>query len=307
MNCRRLLLLVLVLAVAAGGAWAWLHGRTVDGRSAPQWLALAQRAGQTVAYRATGRTTYQGQSAAFTLTQGPRGRYIMQIEGAGCRCEMGNDGQYAWYRTDTKTVRTASVPAPALPAPNGRILGTGTVAGQPAVQLRVRSGQTVKDISLDRQTGVVLAMTTREDRRTVSRMTVEQIAYRDVAVAESPGGSATLEPASAADLQQLLGTPVQASWLPRGMTERGRFTSWCDCCKGEIGVIRYSDGVRSLTLFQSAAPSMCAMGEGCRMAPSGSALIDSRRIGNLTVIAVGNVERATLQRVLAGLKPHHGT
>lgn len=296
---------VLLGVIAAAGWWGWSHTRTVDGRNAAAWLALARTAAQTVAYRAEGQTTAQGKQAAFTLNQGAGGRYTMQVEGPGCACSMGHDGQYAWYRAGGQEKRVASAPTSTLPdAANARILGTGSVAGQPVVRLRVRSGQVMKDVSLDRRTGVVLAMETREGWRTVSRMHVTRIAYQEVTVAASPAeAQIAIRPATRAELTKLLGAPpVIPAWLPRGLTARGSYRTWCDCCKTELAALRYGDGVRSLTLFQAGGAHHCAMAGGCRMAPTGCDLVQSRRVNNLTVIAVGNLDQSALAKVLSSLR-----
>lgn len=306
---RRLHGAVIIIGVAAlivGALWGWQTWRRVDGRTANQWLAFTHQATQNVSYEASGQTTWHGTPASFTLAQADQGRYLMRVTDAkGQACLLGDDGESTWYQAKGKTIRTASAsPTPVPTHARCRILGTATIAGRPSVTLRVQSGDVRKDLSIDRETGVTLAMMTANRQREVSRMTIERIAYQPVAVARCPmHAKATMQAMSRDESAALLGTrPVEAGWLPTGMTLRGVFRQWCTCCQQETAVLRYSDGVRSVTLFEMPGGYMCGLESGCRMAPTSGELIDSRRMGNITVVAVGNVDRKTLTKVIEHLR-----
>ncbi|MHB0935665.1 MAG: hypothetical protein ACYDCO_07495 [Armatimonadota bacterium] len=303
---RYALISVLLLAAAAGVTWAWLSWRTVDGRNASAWLAFTHQASQRVSYRANGHTTWQGTPATFSLTQGEQGRYVMRVTDArGQLCTLGHDGRFTWYQANAHTVRTAKTEAAPMPSHvRSRIVGTSTVAGRPSVTLRVRSGNLSKALSIDRETGVVLRMVTTDHQREVSRMDVQHITYEPVTVTPCPSDADTaMKPVTHPEVSTILGRQaVEPHWLPDGMTARGTFREWCNCCQTEMAVLRYADGVRTLTLFEGAGHHQCAMAEGCHMAPSGSAYIETRRVGQVTVTAVGDVDRETLAKVVRSLQ-----
>lgn len=300
--------ILLVAAIVIIGAACWFiagHAR-VDGRSAAGWLEFARRENRAVAYHAEGQTRTDGQQARFILDQGNDGRYSMRVTGPGQQqCTLGYDGRQLWYTTGSQTEKRADTDGPIPPVnAKARILGTGAVAGRPVVRLSVKSGNSRKTISIDRQTGVILAMTTMFRRQVVSEMTVEQVTFGPVRVMSCSGQQASaIESATPAQLTQMLGgTLLHPGWLPAGFAPTGTFTSSCNCCAREVAVLRYSDGVRTLTLFEMRSRMMCAMGKGCQMAPTGNALVAARCIGELSVTTVGNLDAGTLQRVVDNLK-----
>ncbi len=120
----------------------------MDGRTAAQWLAFAERAARTVAYHAAGTARDNNHAARFVLEQGRDGCYLLRTtDASGQGCIMGCDGQHTWYDSaphgavvvsDTGTATTPTRVA-------GRITGTCRCAGRPAVRLLVHSGNTQKD------------------------------------------------------------------------------------------------------------------------------------------------------------------
>jgi negative regulator of sigma E activity len=178
------------------------------------------------------------------------------------------------------------------------------VAGRSSVILRVQRGNLSKELSIDRETGVVLRMVTTDHRREVSRMVIQHITYEPVTVTPCPPDAETaMKPVSHPEVSTILGRQaVEPRWLPDGMTARGTFREWCNCCQQEMVVLRYADGVRTLTLFEGAGHHQCAMAAGCHMASSGSAYVEARRVGRVTVTAVGDVDRETLANILRSLQ-----
>ncbi len=309
------LVLLGVALLAAGGAGSWWYSvmRRVDGRTAAEWVLLAQQAAQQVPYRAAGRTWTAGTAARFTLEQGTGGRYVLRTHDThGRSCTLGDDGTKLWYQTGADTREVATPAQTPITAPHrARLLGTGSIAARPVVRVRLRSGQLTKTLAIDRRTGVILAMRAQTGRREVSRMQLETITYGTTAPAcAAPATSATTRTVTRADLTRALGgTLVEPQWLPAGFTLRGRYLSWCGCCNAEVATLRYSDGLRALTLFEKTGHACrteraCRKGARgkCRMAPGGQALVSSRILHGVQVIAVGDVERGTLERVMGSLQ-----
>jgi len=303
----KLISLVLSIALLVGlGCWRYPALRRVDGRSAAQWLAFAEQAGRTVSYHAEGATWANGQRAHFTLEQGRAGCYTLQTTDAnGQRCTMGCDGHRLWYTNDQHAAKVVSAaPSSTTPAPvAGRILGTGELAGCSVVRLAVQSGDTWKEITVDRHTGVILAMTTQFRHRRISAMRVEKIAYRDVTVhpctLPTAGALATATPAQ---VRKALGRDaLQATWLPAGMQLAQIYQTVCCCGHQGMIVVRYSDGVSTLTLSQT-ANCPCEMGSGCLQAPSGHTLVAIRKVGAVRVIAVGPFDAGTMRKVLDSVR-----
>lgn len=301
-----LLMLLIAVAVAlAAASWHWSENRRVDGLSGREWLARAERAAQTVSYHAEGRSISDGKQAKFTIDQGSGGRYSMQIIDAdGRHCSMGYDGTRAWYAAEHKQEAATPAAGPQTTALHGRVTGTATVAGRPAVLLSVRSRSVKKLMAVDRETGVILSMRTLFGRKPVSEMVLEKIEYRAV---EPMTGAQNAEPvlraATPQQLAELLGHPVlQPQYVPRGMKLKGTYQDRCPCCGTDMAVLRYTDGLSTLTLFEMRSKMMCAMEGGCHMAPGANALVETRIIGDLTVAAVGTVSAKELDRVLDSLK-----
>ncbi|MHB0935778.1 MAG: hypothetical protein ACYC6A_05260 [Armatimonadota bacterium] len=300
-----LLMLLIAVAVAlAAAGWHWSENRRVDGLSGREWLAKTEHAAQTVPYHAEGRTTVEGKQAKFTVDQDTGGRYCMRIVNAdGRSCSMGYDGKRAWYSAKDKqesAVPSAKGPTAAL---HGRVTGISTVAGRPAVLLSVHSRSVKKLLAVDRETGVVLSMRTMFGDKRVSEMVLEKIEYRAVEpTKQAPDAEPVLTAATLQQLSKLLGQPVlQPGSVPRGMTLEGTYRDLCPCCNTDMAVLRYTDGLATLTLFEMRG-MICAMEGGCHMAPGANALVESRTIGDITVAAVGTVSAKELDRVLDSLK-----
>ena len=303
-------LLFLMLTIAAGlafGAWQWMERRTVDCRSGSEWLAFAERAAMETTYHANGHSVVDGKQAGFQLDQGAGGRYAMRVtDSAGRVCNYGSDGETAWYRT-RETAETAEAGCcRTAPPPRGRVTGTGMVAERPVVLLSVRSGPLMKILAVDRETGVILSMRTRFRNKIVSEMTVDNIDYRAVEPRrEAADIPAKLRHADMAELTRLLKNhrPLEPRWLPKGFTHvPATYRDMCPCCGTELAVLRYTDGLATITVFEMYGHMMCAMEAGCHMAPSEGALIETRKVGDFTVAVVGDVSARDLQRVVKSLR-----
>ncbi len=295
-----------VAALIALGVCAYSATRRVDGRSAAQWLAFVEQAGHTVSYHAVGTTRAGGHTARFRLEQGRDGRYTLRTTGAdGKCCTIGYDGHRLWYANDSHVAEAvADTQVSLLPAHAvSRILGTGLLAGHPVVRLSVQSGNTHKVIAVDRHTGVMLAMTTDCAHRRVSEMRVDGIAYQEVTVAPCTlSSAAAIYPITPAQARAVLGRDaLRPAWLPAGMGVAKTYHAPCCCNPRGMVIVRYSDGVSTLALFQTSGCN-CAMGTGCMQAPSGAALEGTRTFGKVKVTAVGTLEAGAIHRVLESLR-----
>jgi len=301
-----LLVLLIVAAVAlAAAGWQWTENRRVNGRSGSEWLAMTERAAQTVPYHAEGRTTVEGKQARFTVDQGTGGRYCMRIiDVKGHGCSLGYDGKRAWYSAEDKTESAApGIRRPAM-ALHGRVTGTSTIAGRPAVLLAVRSGSLKKLIAVDRKTGVILSMRTLFGDKRVSEMVLDKIEYRAVEPgAQAPNAEIILQAATRQQLAKLLAHPIlQPSRIPSGFKLEGTYKDRCPCCGTDMAVLRYTDDLATLTLFEMHSSMMCAMEGGCHMAPGENALVESRTFGDITIAAVGTLTAKELDHILDSLK-----
>ena len=304
----RALLPALMLVVAAAlvvAGWQWMDFRRVDGRTGRDWLRLVQQAARTTSYTADGYTIANGKRAHFTLEQGVEGRYRMSISGPdGDRCTLGCDGEQTWYATDVKTESAPGCCRTVPAMPPGRVTGTATVAGRPAVLLATQSGPATKYLAVDRKTGVILSMRTLFRRRSVSEMTIARIDYRAVVPRQRAAvPPPTLTPATSAQLATVLGHPVATPrWLPKGFALEGAYQDRCPCCGTEMAVLRYTDGLGVITLFEQIPCAQCLGPRGCHLAATKNALVETRRVGALTVTAVGNVDVRDLRKVLDRLR-----
>jgi len=302
---RRLIISLLAIFPLLLGFWGFGYIRRVDGRNAAAWLSFAAQASRSMSYHAVGSTRSGGRQAQFTLDQANDGRYTIQTVGAdGKASTLGFDGKRLWCRTCDGQSSIATSDPQQLPAgARGRIIGTGEVAGRPVVRLMVNSGAAQKEIAIDRQTGVTLAMDTRFHRQSVSTMRVVSIAYQPVMVEGCAFKStSSAQPATDPMIVKALGLLLRPQWLPRGMAATGAYLGPCSCCGKPMASLHYSDGVTSLTLFEMSAKMTCMAGGGCQVTPTGNMLMDSRITRDIAVTAVGNVDVRTLKRVLESLQ-----
>lgn len=309
MNRRLLTSMAVVLGLAlliGAGVYGYRLLRRVDGRTAAGWLAFAERASRTVAYHAEGVVLTNGTRARYTLEQSTGGCFTMTTRDAGGRrSTFGYDGGKLWYATGTKSASINSSSSGSVPATTrGRILGTAVVASRPAVRLAVASGPVEKVLTLDRRTGVVLGMTTSIHHRVLSKTQVDSIDYRDVPVTKcAVCCPPTTHTASLPEITRALGAPVvQPGWLPPGFALSSTLLGKCDMCKHDMATLRYTDGISAITIFEMPASCGCSMGEGCYQAPAGSAIVENKVVGKMSVTIVGSVEEGTLKRILVGLR-----
>ena len=296
----RLAILIAIPVLIALVAWQWTHLQRLDRRTSADWLSFTQQAARTVTYHAEGWAVSNGKTARYTLDQASGGCYALALDGAAGRCALGSDGRRIWYQTPRAAEQLTGHEANHPLEVSSRIVGTGTIAGQPVVALAVHSGPTDKLIQIDRRTGVILGMTTWFRHQVVSDMGVQAIDYRPVAAQAVPAAASTIaQPVNLAKLTHLLGAPpLEPRWLPRSYVAEGMYIDKCPCCGGTMAVLRYGNGLNTVTLFEMYNHIACMGGFGCCVADTKNALVETRRDGNYVVTAVGSMDARGLQRIL---------
>ncbi len=309
MSRRRFVIIGLLLVVLFSISFcSYGYLRHIDGRSPTQWLAFANRAGQTLSYHALGHSLTGKLTSRFILDQGKDGRYCLTTQtDHGQQCSLGFDGRELWYTAGSKHEKMAVAPTSAMPPTlsEARIIGTSVLSGRPVVQLSVRSGALRKMLSIDRATGIVLAMTTLAGHRVQSYMMIDHIEYRAVAVQPCACGCGLLaQQVDRTSLVQQLGeTLIEPHWLPTSMVLTDLLEEPCPECGQPMGVLRYSDGIRAITIFEMApAKMMCTMGAGCTQSADAHANVAQTAINGYAVTAVGNEDAATLNKVLTSMR-----
>lgn len=300
----------MLTAVLLAGVALWGYGylRRVDGRSPAQWLAYADFSSRTLSYHAEGHSWTAGLTSHFVLDQGRNGCYSMSTRDVrGQQCTLGFDGRQLWYTAGSKLGKIAVAPTPQSlnRQRRSRILGTAIMAGRPVVRLAVKSGAIRKTLAIDRATGIILAMTTQDDRQLQSTMVVDHIDYRDVAAHPCPCGCGMLAQHvdHAVLATQLGGTVYTPHWLPAGMSLTDMLAEPCPECGQPMGVLRYSDGITAITIFEMAPNGMmCAMGNGCTQTADAHAIVAHATVNGYAITAVGTLDAATLNKVLASMQ-----
>lgn len=305
--------ITLMAAVFCGGFQLWRATRSVDGRNTAEWLKLADATSRSASYRAEGRTTANGHELTFTLEQGEGGRYSMLVNGTGGReCYLGKDGDQIWNRTGKQLTRAFPSGRPENPLRvTRRISGIGSTAGRKTVLLQVESGPVLRSLAIDRQTGIVLATSTSFQGKELNRMVIDRISFQAVSTPPCAGlyGARCLgrdgpevSEALPGEIEQLLKrAALVPRQLPKGFALRRTFLQWCDACLQEMAALRFSDGQRSFTLFEIPSPVTFDIKKGCVLLRDGTDLVESRKLGETTIVAVGNLERTVLTDALTSL------
>lgn len=298
---------IVILLLVVAGMWGYGYIRRVDSRTPAQWLAYADHANQSVAYHARGYSVTNKVHATFSLDQSTDGRYNMTTRDTkGHVCSLGYDGSHVWYTAGTTQEKMTVAASKETPVPDhAKIVGLGIIAGRKVVRLAVTNRQIEKSLAIDRSTGVVLSMSTRVQGKPVSAMVIEQIAYRPVAISScSMACCARAQSINRTALEKQLGGKVaEPQWLPTGYVLTDMLLEPCGECKMPMGVLRYSDGIGAVTLFEmSQHDMMCSMGAQCHPAATNHTLVDSKTIGTLSVTAVGTMDARTLQQIMKSLR-----
>lgn len=273
--------------------------RRIDGQSAADWLTLASRKSRAVDYHAFGHSLVKNATVRFVLDQSADGRYQMQTtDDRGKCCELGFDGKRLWCTADGKSTSILTGNEPVVPiSASSRIMGAGVVAGRQVVRIQTRSGATRKVVAIDRETGVMLALTTEYQGRVIGSMEIDGIDYRPVRTKGCRDTSAgTTRPASDHEIITVLGEMIRPRWLPTAMKETGSFLGPCACCGKPMASLQFSDGVSSLTLFEMSAKDSCMRENGCWLAETEGDLLVSKSIGPISITAVGNLDSRAMQR-----------
>jgi len=281
--------------------------REIDGKTAEDWLEYAQSSARTLAYHAEGISWTNGVERTFHLDQAHGGSYVLQVDGisGADSATIGFDGTKTWFDDGKTTLQadTNSARYQQIPPESAQLIGLGSEAGLSVVRLTLASGPTRKLLAIDRTTGVILAMITSFRGADVSRMRLSRIRYGEHHFqCRPPANAVQYRAANESEAAAVMGGHlITLDWLPPGYRADGIFIGWCDCCQTHMAMRRYSDGINTFTLFQTPCLTGCAESEGCFMAPSGSALVETKTVGNATATLVGTLTPGQAQRIFAHL------
>jgi hypothetical protein len=203
------------------------------------------------------------------------------------------------------------------------VSGSETVAGRSAVVLELRprsGGDRSKKISVDRETGVILASSERSKKEgTLYSTRFVEIHYRDAGHAPKPeelkpsdqllaasgfanpgDTSSRFEPAQ---LSGLVGFKIrEPEWLPKGYRFRGAYQTPCHCNRRhQAARLEYSDGLSLITVFECGHKE-CAANENCFGTDGSSSLAVEDAHGGVRYLAVGDAPREDLLRIVRSIR-----
>lgn len=327
---------ILALAILALGAFAAATGyRLRQTRVAAAVLSRAAEMSPAACYAATTETqaVFCGRVVSGTARLLRRGRDMWRVEYLNAPATgilVGSNGQVQWRLVPGRDVTIVSASAPedlAWLVKNYRARHTGyeTIAGRPAyaISLFDSSGRLARRLFVDRDRFVVLRTQVFDGRGTlIAQTTVKQIDFLPEVPVElftvpadywppvRPRPSPRQCQASLAALQKAAGFPVRP---PRWLPESYRLKSACilhgsAACGCRVVHLNYSDGVRSLSIFEAPAchhescPFSLRPGRGAGAAGQpvhygpGTAFTDVQ--GTPVIIAFGDLPPDQLQKVV---------
>jgi hypothetical protein len=282
------------------------HSGRVDNRTADEWLDFAREASQKVVYTASGVTVVNGTIAHYSLDQAAGGGYHLLITRSdGALAELDSDGTRTWCAgrmIAQEAASPAAVPAAGLHA---KVVGTDMIANRQVVRLAIREGNLLRELALDREKGVLLASHTIANGHVVSRTIVEKVDYTATPECPTaPGWSDDLRPAGAQEILRVLGREgLFPSYIPYGFMHTGSYLRRCPQCEMDDTVaIRYANGIRALTLYESRSGDCCNAYASCLPSQTGTVILQTREVNGLRILAIGDLDARTLQRVLDSLR-----
>ncbi len=293
MNARSLSILIALLVIITGIAIV-KHGEIGTERDASWIVRRAQEQASLQSYSSMAQTRVSCQGEVVTgnvkiiRTQPNRGRieYLSEpLKGV----IVGNDGNTTW-RYDPKTERlvisdntncTSDADKLRLLLENHRITlaGTDTVAGRQTYSLVVRpkdSGEIRKRLWIDKATSVVVRQEdygTNGKLQSSTRFTSIQFEKRfPDKLFEAPSDvktkvsnrmlGATMSPGKLSEAVEF--TVRAPKYIPKGYKLDGYRLYACPCeCPHQSAYIRYSNGLSSVSVFESKVGSGCRAEAGC--------------------------------------------
>jgi hypothetical protein len=199
---------------------------------------------------------------------------------------------------------------------DARITGSETVAARPAlvIELRPRSQQGPwKRVSIDRQTGVVLASEDLSGNQVVSSTRFTQIVYPPqdppetkfrpsdelMSLYATPSPDEATPNKDVKQLAQQVGFPIrEPKWLPTGYKFKAGFKTSCSCGVRHNAVrLQYTDGLNTINLFECAHPK-CPQTENCFTRSETPKLAAADRKDGVSYLAVGDAPKPQLSRLI---------
>lgn len=203
------------------------------------------------------------------------------------------------------------------------VIGQDVVAGRRAYVLslipkRGRSVGARRTIWVDELTGLILRSSDRgSDRKLHSEFTIQKVTMRSSLPDELfrppniTGGTACVRLERCATLSQArrtLGLAVaKPGHTPAGFEPEGIRLCKCGCgCGFESLMVRYTDGLQSISVYQDQVGKECkrcgGFGDppsdgGCRVMRAGNDLVALRKVGNRRIAVVGDMRPAEMRRI----------
>jgi len=178
----------------------------------------------------------------------------------------------------------------------------------------------VRRLWVDAERSIVLATVQYDvSGRPVARSRYSRVVFQRDLKVPSIAPPSEKAPASGAErpadsVAKLGFDPGKPGYLPSGYRAVGpRSVVDCPCgCAAVTEIRRYSDGIRTFTLFQTDLRGDCCdlegacqhgreCGDGCRATGYGPGATVSRRKGSISAVAVGDLSVRQLRRVVASL------
>lgn len=282
---RRPALLAILISV---GILIWLVTSVVRPVSSSDVRRIAE-APANYSYTATGttKTIYRGKTVSSDI------RFLHQKPNK-CRIEylspplkgvvVGSDGSQVW-RMDPKIGKEVVMEASGCLNPHGRLdllmknyriemAGNGQVANTPVfiVNVRDKSGQLRKRLAVDKKTFVVLRSEDFSGGKLRSESRFASIKYVDSpsSMFRKPSGMMCTQGAGAAmpigELSKAVGFEVKPPmYVPSGYKIDGYRLYDCPCgCGHKSAYIRYTNGLSSISVFETKKDSGCKKEGSCK-------------------------------------------
>jgi negative regulator of sigma E activity len=326
-------LALILLAASLGGIPAG-----PSSARAQEMLAAAWSDAERIPYLAQGETAVEVQGrwlrSRIRVSADDRRERYEYTTGPATGAVVCCDGDQRWHCTRGGSVAAHAVGTDAIPAARPQIdriarnyrfalTGRSRVAGRRAhvVTLIARdTNRRVRRLWVDAERWVILAMTQYDARgRPAAWTRYSEIEFRPGLEVSFPTPVPQADDGETARPTAEAGTdlsfrPATPRYLPAGYQAVGP-PAIVDCpcgCSGVTEVRRYSDGVRSFSLFQTdLSRHRCDLdgacrrghecGHGCRATSYGSETVVSRRVGPVTAVAVGDLSLGQLRRVVESL------
>lgn len=284
----------------------WVNGRPVQGTS----MVLRDRGGRSRTHYLTGPSR--------GLLMGSTGEVLWQQEKNGAMV------QFSRYGSTPTVQSTDDILANYRP----RLMGRGKVAERSTAVVGLferRTGALAKRLWIEHETGVIL----RQEAYDPAGYLLGRTEYQAVVFPEGLEARLFLPPVrvqarvqtppttsrrvSPPRLAELVGFPLRTpTYLPQGYRLQGHFAFECPChCGGHVAHIRYSDGLRALSIFEGDPKHHnCALADLTRagsvaatvMPGPGQVQAVALTKQGVAILVVGDLPKEELTRIIYSLR-----